>query len=88
MGESLQETSDALDSFCALIQGDIYRVLDHCEALLQEAVSGLKGLDDDAARSAVVAVNSARDGVANARYGYLNDYLNLSHQLIHDLRET
>lgn len=88
MAEGLQQTVDALDGFCAMVERDLYRVLDQTEALLQDALNELAGFDQDASRRAVAAVKAAHAGIRNARYGFLNDYVNLSQALGAQLRET
>ena len=82
MSEGFTPTKDALNGFCALIQNDMGRVFDQCEWLLHDAVTELAGFDDPAARDAVGLVNQARDHVRNVTYGWLMDYVRVSHDLI------
>lgn len=88
MSEGLRQTEDFLEQHCALIQGDLWRVLERCEMLLHDAVTELGGFDDPAARQAVEAVDTARDQVQTVRYGWLNDYLNQSRALIERIRSA
>ncbi|WOQ16717.1 hypothetical protein [Raineyella sp. W15-4] len=86
MADGLGGTADVLDRHCALVQGDLWRVLDQCERLLHDAVTQLGGFEDPAARRAVEAVNTAREQIQTVRYGWLNDYVDKSHILIERIR--